>query len=155
MSLTIDGTGLPQRFVIPANSQVDLETIPDTGRALTFFANDTDEARQALLNHVSKKDLGVISCTLTLEMKRPVAVLSFFGGGNSVMRGGINTFGAGGTGLSGKSTQQFQKTTFRDDPQILPVTINLRLVHDTERNRSPSVQPIPGKTIANEVPPPI
>lgn len=164
ISFTIDGIKFQNKLVIPANSNADLETIPDTGKRLTFFAQDMQEAQQALLGEVPREDLGVVSATFTREKKpepRPMR-LSFastrgvedcFGGGME----GTKSFGAGGTGLSGHSNQRFGQTTFDTDSKFPSVTINLRLVHDPARTNGLDAHPIPGrqKPVANEVPPPV
>lgn len=171
----IDGTPFSKELVVGANATADLETIPDTGKRFTFFAQDSDEAKQALLDDVSPESLGVVSATFKREKKyEPPARLSFadFGpmrGGGGMMRGGGDTFGggaitrgggslgAGGTGLSGYSGQTFGTTIFNTDESIPPVTINLRLAHEPNRQRALDAHPIPGraKPVANDVPPPV
>lgn len=79
-------------------------------------------------------------------------------GGGGVMRGGGATRGlrgAGISGLSGHSSQQFRGTYFDQDHSKPPVTLTVRLVHDLER-RVLDATPIPGRApTSNQVPPPI
>ncbi len=164
IQFSVDGTPFDRKLVIPANSTADLETIPNTGKRLTFFAEGTDEAKQALLGSVSDDNLGVISATFEQERKfepPPVdlyATRSFgpttFGGG---FRGASRGLGAGGTGLSGYSNQTFGKTYFDTDTSKPPVTINVRLVHDPKRERPLDAHAIPGRVqpVENKVPPPV
>lgn len=134
----------------------DLETIPNTGKKLTFFEAGTKEAQQALLGDVSQQNLGVISAAFYRE--RPASImLGLVAHGE---RGGFTrSFGnasAGGTGLSGYSSQRFTTTSFTDDPNAQPVTLNIRLYCDPNRKSSLDAHTIPGRVpSSNPVPPPI
>lgn len=170
IQIKIDGTPFQKMLVIDANATADLETIPDTGKRLTFFAEGSDEASQALLDMVEAADLGVVSATFTRErgmLKRMLRMrpsfdsLDGFGGGmrggsRETFGGGMKGLGSGGTGLSGHSNQYFASTTFNRDYAIEPVTINLRLAHDPNR-RILDAHSIPGrsKPVENPVPPPV
>lgn len=153
INFTVDGTPFKTGLVIGKDSTADLETIPGTGKKLTFFAEGSDEAKQALLGEISEQDLGVISASFTREKKFEMPKMFF--ACPPMQRS--ESYGAGGTGLSGHSNQHFSNTTFNTDENYPPVTINLRLVHDPDRKKPLDAHPIPGRQgpVSNDVPPPI
>ena len=160
----MDGIKWDKRIVVEANSKVDLDTIPGTGKKLTCFATGTPESRQALIDGVKDEVLGVISATISRE--KPIepfytSGLVSKGGGSPYMFGGFGDqtrgLSAAGSGLSGHSKQQFKGTYFDQDYTIADVTITLRLAHDDSRKPSLDAHSIPGreKPSATPVPPPL
>ena len=154
VQLTIDGTPLENRFVVGGYRFSDLETIPNTGKKLTFFESGTNEAQQAFLDGVSEQNLGVISATFSREKPKQV-VLGLFNT-RGLSEGASRSASAGGTGLSGYSNQRFSPTSFNDDTMFEPVTLNIRLYCDPNRKSSLDAHPIPGRVrSSNPVPPPV
>lgn len=158
VELVIDGTPFEKRLVIAANHVADIETIPDTGKKLTAFLDNSDEGRQALLGHVSDENLGLISATFVLEKPAPprFAVLRMAPSCSMLPDLGGQTRGtAMGTGLSGFSNQRFQQTSFTNDPDFAPVTLHLRLHNDESRKIGVDASPIPGRQTSTPIPAPV
>jgi hypothetical protein len=65
---------------------------------------------------------------------------------------GNESYGAGMTGLSGHSSQQFHTASPIDEDPERAVTVTLRLVHDKTATDGP--HPLPGRA-GNSVPPPV
>ncbi len=152
--LNIDGTPVETGLVIGKERIGDLETIPGTNKRITFFAQGSEEAKQALLDDVTEQNLGVISASFTREKKFEMPKMkSLLPRIDLCSRG----YDAGGTGLSGHSNQRFVPTIFDTDKEYPPVTINLRLAHDPERTKALDAAPIPGRRqpVSNDVPPPV
>ncbi len=159
---SLDGTKWAKPLFLDAGATADIETIPDTGKRLTFFAKGTEEGRAA--NLPNGPELGLVSAKITQERPPAPAALcldsltrgpDFLGRGAMGGGGATKGLGAGISGLSGYSSQQFCGTYFDQDSSKPPVTLTVRLAHDPER-RVLDAAPIPGRApTANEVPPPI
>jgi hypothetical protein len=148
--------------------------VDDSGK-FTFYELGSSEAQKIGLNSISRADLGLVKVTFIPEKPkhhRIPAIDTFplgakgigatkggdwsesfssgsHGGGQSV---NLNTRSAGGTGLSGKSEQQFGTAGAIDRDYDRQTVINLRLV------AKPSNEPRPLRsvnlTVSNPVPPP-
>jgi len=129
-----------------------IERPPSSKKQFTFFAEKSKEARQAQLESVSPQDLGVVSVKFIPE-KRPSPV--FTKGENSIpvsmgiTRGDI---GAGGTGLSGHSSQEYVHVGSIDRNENNSVTIELRLIHDKAVENN-DVEPLRRRKVFSAPPP--
>ncbi|MDB9493847.1 hypothetical protein PN441_20220 [Spirulina major CS-329] len=126
---------------IPAANFITLErTVNDTGR-FTFYAIATPEAQQAGLN-AADPNLGLVQVVFTPELT-PQRRIRYFSAPQSSSRQ------AGGTGLSGRSDQQFGTAARIQHDLSQQTTISLRLI------ATPQAQPRPLRPLSNPVPPPI
>lgn len=165
VKITADGVSLAE-LVIPANfdGSTLIERPQDQSKRLTFFKEGSPEANAALLDSVSENNLGLLQFTFTRERPPVRYELQSWSSGESfslptrgMSESPTRGFSAGGTGLTGQSTQRFGSTTFHADPDFEPVVISLRLIHDPERQiPTTGVTPLTGHhPRANEVPAPI
>lgn len=149
----------------------------DVGK-FTFYEIGSSEAQKVGLGSIARSDLGLVKVTFIPEkIKHPGipaidTTRSYSGAkGGGAMKGGdwqesfssgsrgggqgvnLNTCSAGGTGLSGRSDQQFGRARSIDRDYDRQVIINLRLV------ARPSDAPRPlravNSTVSNLVPPPV
>lgn len=120
-----------------AYTPITLERPADDTGQFTFYKLGTAEGQQVGLT--DDQMLGLIKVTFMPERKRePVCDLVgavrggrsdiMFGGAESLTMGGGATRSAGGTGLSGRSSQQFHTVANLDYDPLRQVVINLRLV---------------------------
>lgn len=153
IAIMMDGTPWESRIVIDPNTTAEVETIPGTGKRLTFFAKESKEANKAYLSSVSASNMGLISASFMPEKPTPKVETS----GEYRVMGEVAGLGAGGTGLTGKSSQQFSQVSFEDDPSVAPVVLHVRLVALKPAPEPDDVTPIPGRKAPVEmaVPPPI
>lgn len=146
---------------IAANSSVTLERpAHDTGH-FTFYKAGTPEARQVALNEYAP-ELGLIRVVFTPEQApRPLAADA---GAYGVASAGVPTYGtytrslsagitksarsAGGTGLSGRSNQQFYQADEIEYDLTQQTVIHLRLV-------CKDGEPRPLTEYSTPIPPPI
>ena len=67
IAIVTDGTPWESRIVIDPGTTAEVETIPGTGKRLTFFAKESKEAKKAYLGSVSSSNMGLLSASFTLE----------------------------------------------------------------------------------------
>ncbi len=163
----IDGVSVGY-FAIDKNKAIVLERPSDTAKSFTFFKLESKEAKASLLDKVSEENLGLIEIKLVPgQIIRPMTYYASSAFDDVPMRGGSMkrdsfSFGqasrglsAGGTGLSGQSSQQFTQVQFYGD-EARAVTLRLRLVHDQKRRPAPDVQPLSAHlSNVTPVPPPL
>lgn len=150
--------------------------VGDTGR-LTFYEIGSSAARKVGLGSIARTDLGLVKITFIPEKVNlreiPVVDTRYYSGakGGGGTKGGdwqesfssgsrsggqsvnLNTRSAGGTGLSGRSDQQFGRARAIDRDNDRQVIINLRLV--AKPNDEPRPLRAVDSTISNMVPPPV
>lgn len=159
-------------WVIGAHQTVDIDRPVEIAKLFTFLAQGTKEAKQAQLGKVAEDDLGLVSVTFTPEKKREFLVRTPHWFQDELLKSGClslqsksarrgataESFGAGGTGLSGRSDQSFHTVSF-DGDDSRNVALNLRLVHDKARAAKPDFQPLGGGEAPSSgsapVPPPV
>jgi hypothetical protein len=147
----------------------------DTGK-FTFYEIGSVEARQTELTSVSNEKLGLVTVTFIPELASlpGIPVLdSYSGAKGGVEKGGdfhyesfsgprgsgqsvdlaMTTRGAGGTGLSGRSSQVFGRAERIDRDYDRQTVINLRLV--AKPNDEPRPLRAVNSTVSNLVPPPV
>jgi hypothetical protein len=155
--IMIDGVSVGE-FVVPAHRDIFIERPADAAQLFTFFAVDTAEAQASMQDSISNGNRGLIEVTFTPERPSPAVTLSSCG----VMRGfgetkglsACQSFGAGVTGLTGQSSQNFT-SVHMDLDHSQSVTLRVRLVHDTARKAAPAVRSLSGH-IPRETPiPPV
>ena len=107
-------------FRISANSSSTIERPTSETGYFTFLKFESDEAIQAKLN--KNKDLGLVSVIFKSEKSSFLTP--------SQQQGGFQQQGvsAGGTGLSGESSQKFSKVKQLDYDEEKTIKINLRLI---------------------------
>lgn len=155
--ITIDGIDVGTWRVTSGQMTTIEHGVDDNGK-FTFYRADSREAIAVGLDSVNRNQLGLVSVTFIPE-KKP----SRYGSGQSisklVTRGDINAydenttrggFTVGGTGLSGRSQQEFDIAENMILDRSKAVTISLRLICDSSRDDNES-RPLRG----NPVPPPI
>ena len=142
---------------INANGSITIDRPAHDDGLFTFYKANSAEGSQIGLE-VGDSNLGLVKVTFTPEKTR-----SFESGWGGVVQGraggasaysdgskglGSRGFSAGGTGLSGQSSQQFGTAAEMDLDYSKSTTIHLRLV---VRNNEPR----PLTSYSNQVPPPI
>jgi hypothetical protein len=148
--IMVDGVSVGE-FVVPAHRDVIIERPADAAQLFTFFAVDTAEARASMQDGISGINRGLIEITFTPERMRPAVVSSSQGtmrslGGTKGLSVGelsCQSFGAGVTGLTGQSSQNFTNVHM-DLDHSQSVTLRVRLVHDEARQVAPTVRPLSG-----------
>jgi hypothetical protein len=159
-----------------------IERSADDRGCFTFYELESEEAIQTDLVSVNKEDLGLVKVTFIPEKQQHqgLPTIDMYSGSKSIggMKGGGRggstenlsyqsnrygsgqsadsrgmTRGAGGTGLSGRSSQEFGRAQPMELDHDRTVVINLRLV------AKPKNEPRPlravSRAISNEVPPPV
>lgn len=156
-----------------------IERPADDSGQFTFYEIGSSEAQKIGLGSIARSDLGLVKITFIPEKPHhhgiPAIDLQSYSGakGGGAMKGGdfhesftsgsrgggqsvdlnTRTRSAGGTGLSGRSDQQFGRAGAIDRDYDRQVIINLRLV------AKPSDEPRPLRavnlTVSNLVPPPV
>ena len=123
---------------VPSNGRIVIERpVHDTG-CFTFYKIGTGEAKKAEL--VCSEKLGLITVLFKPEKKVKVNRSS-----PQILRMCRQRMKAGGTGLTGKSEQEFHTVQPLDYDETKFVQINLRLVCETDEPRplTPVSTPIP------------
>lgn len=152
--ITIDGIDIGTWRVTSGRMTTIEHGVDDDGK-FTFYRADSREAIAVGFDSVNRNQLGLIVVTFTPEMitSRPQQI------SKSITRGSLNEYdenttrgghSAGGTGLSGRSNQEFDYAENMITDPSKAVTISLRLVCDSQRNDN-EPRPLRG----NPVPPPI
>jgi hypothetical protein len=129
----IDGVSVGT-FRISSNSSSTIERPSSETGCFTFLKFDSEEAIQAKLN--KNQDLGLVSVKFMPEkstFKSPAQSGGFLPQGfpaQAQQQGGFTPQGvsAGGTGLSGESSQKFNKVKQLDYDEEKTIKINLRLI---------------------------
>jgi hypothetical protein len=136
----------------------------ETGR-FTFIDLNSEEGVSIGLDNINRSKLGLVTVTFTPEKEEPI------GGGRGASSKGIdwgdvkgpdlenyearsvsqNSYSAGGTGLTGKSDQEFGVANRIRLDQTKMVTINLRLVS----LNIPGLRPLTSAPHSNPTPPPV
>lgn len=143
--ITIDGIDIGTWRVESGRIITIEHPVNDDGK-FTFYRADSSEAIAIGLDSVNRNQLGLVSVTFTPELQRSKSVLRNIFDENTT-RGGIS---AGGTGLSGRSDQQFDIAENIILDRSKAVTISLRLVCDSSRDDNE-----PRSLRGNPVPPPL
>jgi hypothetical protein len=149
----IDGKHI-DTFRINRNDAITLERpTNDTGR-FTFLTSGTIESIKAGVDHIPAKDRGLISVTFYPEHYKEEKTIY------PMLKNMDDTFltcssvsynsRSGGTGLSGKSNQEFISVGKIDRNYDESVTINIRLI----QSKHGSVRPLKGK-YATPIPSPV
>ena len=124
----IDGVSVGT-FRVSSNSSSTIERPSSETGCFTFLKFDSDEAIQAKLN--KNQDLGLVSVKFMTEKStfQPRAQFGVFPP-QAQQQGGFQRQGvsAGGTGLSGESSQKFNKVKQLDYDEEKTIKINLRLI---------------------------
>lgn len=158
---------------------ITLERPADDSGKFTFYEIGSSEAQKVGLGSIARSDLGLVRVTFIPEEPKHHGIpavdttRSYSGTKGLIERGGdfresfspgsrggaggqsvnLNTRSAGGTGLSGRSNQQFGTADPIDRDYDRQVIISLRLV------AKPSDEPRPlravNATVSNLVPPPV
>jgi hypothetical protein len=168
----VDGLSVGE-FQLGPHQDAKLERPADARRLFTFFASGTTEASQVGEAAVDRADKGIVAVEFVPERRRATTVLNHPRGfargvveGQSLSCGGTETcdlggeltsrgFGAGVTGLTGESRQEFGHGRHIEEDRARAVTITLRLVHDPRLAAAvPGPDPLPGRR-GNPVPPPV
>jgi len=136
-----------------------IERPPDDTGKFTFYEIGSSESQKAGLDSIARDDLGLVKVTFIPEHRVkshaiPMLELKSYsrvkGTGQSVELG-MKARGAGGTGLSGRSDQEFGSARAIDRDYDRQVVINLRLV--TKPSDEP--RPLRASATSNLVPPPV
>ena len=129
---------------LSANGRLILERPSHDTGCFTFYKIGTSEAKKAEI--VDSDQLGLITVFFKPEKKKE------FSPGTLRCNGPIRSRKAGGTGLSGKSDQKFQKVPpLENYDEEGFVQINLRLICETKTDDEPR----PLTPASNPVPPPV
>jgi hypothetical protein len=142
-------------FRVNGCDSIVLERPSHTTGCFTFYRVDSQEAQSANLSGVSRDDLGLVQVIFRPEKvpyrPEPAVTMGMF---SEKMIGSERSFvpcgrSAGGTGLSGRSDQQFHSVAELDYDQSQVVTISLRLVCGS------GVRELTPATRGNSVPTPV
>jgi hypothetical protein len=156
--IKVDGASIGQ-FILEKGVCYDIERPVDNAKLLTFFAVDTDEAKAALQDNISKDNRGlieVIFCPQKLGGQHVNSTVGYKGlrasgvCGQSVSDSidcaatmDFADYGAGVSGLTGHSSQKF-RSGYIDVDEAKSVTLRLRLVHDKNKSSPIKVTPLSG-----------
>lgn len=145
--ITIDGK-IVGCFRIAPRRDIQLERNPNDRGRFTFYKLDSVEGQQINLAQISANDLGLVQVVCKpAKKKEEIPILRSAGGqhtNTSYSRGGprgqsmggeMATMSAGGTGLSGHSSQNFVEVGPIDYDLEGIVTISLRLVEEDNQPR--------------------
>jgi len=153
-TLSIDGKTV-STFRIGANRKLELDTMPGTGKLLTFYNEESKEAKDTGIDQIVKDDRGVVQAVFIPEKakKRTPEVdvgdlreVKTSGGirlpesfsplsqKRSITKGGPSgqSFVGGGTALSGKSHQQFINVADLDLDHSQTTTLHLRMIGEVQ-----------------------
>lgn len=164
-SVKIDGKEIGT-WRIAANSSGTIERPAEDRGCFTFYEIDSIEALQTDLVSVPKEDLGLVQVTFVPEKievpcRSGLPAIENYSGSKG-LRGGRGQSidprikrerGAGGTGLSGRSSQEFGFARPMELDPDRAVTVSLRLV--AAKPSEPRALRAVGGPIANSVPPPV
>jgi hypothetical protein len=143
-TITIDGKSVGS-FVLDSYCPVVIERpVNDTGR-FTFYTINTSEARQAELDTVPTEKLGLIQVSFVPEIVAvlPLRVVSVPKSDiRSVTSVSSAVYDAGGTGLSGMSTQEFTSVVVNELDYSQLTIVYLRLVAPSTGIRPLSSGPV-------------
>ena len=137
-NIKIDGVSVGE-FVVPAWQPITIERPADVSRLFTFFAVDTAEAAASRQDSIANVNRGLVEVVFTPEKERPMTGVLRSG----MQTRGLETFGAGITGLTGDSDQRFT-SVHMDLDHSQAVTLRVRLVIDAGRKVASAVQPLSG-----------
>ena len=156
--VTIDGKEIGT-FRLNRYGSITLERPPDSDGRFTFYKVGSIEADKADLGRVSKSDMGLVQVIFTPEKVEEYGVVVASAGpvgslGEPQERrftydSGISKGAAGGTGLSGHSSQSFYNVGPLELDHSQAVTITLRLVGDED------IRPLNSVGRTTPVPPPV
>lgn len=132
-------------FRIAERGGITLERpVGDCGK-FTFYERGTAEAERAWLGGVCSEDLGLIAVTFRPGRTRPVPYSittdtrdvqwTYTGTGTAATQCSTHNRAAGGTGLSGISSQQFYSVDVLDYDHSRQTTIHLRLIAGSSEPR--------------------
>ncbi len=169
VDVSVDGKSVGG-FRLSSNGTLRLERpVDDTGH-FTFYREGSKKGKKAGLDNISSDDMGRITVTFRPERERPQHVnttnlpvcdsvdseektsggIMRGMGGQSMSMVGPSHQSAGGTGLSGVSSQSFYTVAELEHDEQRTVTINLRLVCGKGKN-----EPRPLESRSNPVPNPV
>jgi hypothetical protein len=156
--IKVDGARIG-RFILERGVCYDIERPVDNAKLLTFFAIDTDEAKAALQDNISKDNRGLVEVVFCPQKFGGQHVNSTVGYkvlkasgacGQSISNSidcaatmSAGSFGAGVSGLTGHSSQTFS-SGYIDVDDDKSVTLRVRLVHDKNKSSSLKVTPLSG-----------
>lgn len=141
--ITIDGK-IVGCFRIAPRRDIQLERNPNDRGKFTFYKLDSTEGQQINLAQISANDLGLVQVVCKpAKKKEEIRVLRSAGGQHTntsyprgqSMSGELRTLSAGGTGLSGHSSQNFVEVSAIDYDIEGITTISLRLVEENNQPR--------------------
>jgi hypothetical protein len=161
--VNVDGKEIGTWRLAAGQSAMLTRPATDHGQ-FTFYRADSAEAQAAQLGNVGRDNLGLVQVRFVPEMAHAVNTVWCettyrSKGGGGVLRGmpeSSGAYGAGGTGLSGHSNQEYGNATpiMRDEGAA--VTISVRLVEQKAVSASPpAVRPLQPIGTSNPVPPPV
>lgn len=142
--ITIDGNEIGVYRVRALNS-IMLERPSSQNGCFTFYKLDSREGVQASLK--KGQDLGLISVIFKPERIREKGQNNYQPGGSGAYQRPGKSVSAGGTGLSGESSQRFKSVEKLDYDKNKTSTINIRLICD----ESEIIRPLSSKN--TEIPP--
>lgn len=163
--ILVDGVSIGN-FFVEKDEPFILERPDNVKKCLTFYKANSQEAKQAHAEQIPADKFGLVEVTfVTGRVIKPVRThaMGFVGGGDydlgheppTRQKMGPKNFGAGCTGLSGTSDQEFSKVQFIPDDGDR-ITLRLRLVHNARRKLALDVQPLPGRLpTETPAPPPV
>ena len=147
----IDGELIGDFVVRPITSTV-IERPSGAKKLLTFFKAGSVESKAALLEGVSDENLGIVKAVFRPMISNVEYQVLRSKGGQHVncTDRGIRGAEAGGTGLTGYSSQEFKEVLMELD-ESNPITLVVRLVCAPDH---PKVSPLPGRR-STPTPPPL
>lgn len=162
--ITIDGKAVGC-FRIAPHRDIQLERNPNDRGCFTFYKLDSTEGQQVNLAQISANDLGLVQVVCKPGKQKPQVLRSVGGQHTNTTRsrggycgqslgGELRTMNAGGTGLSGHSTQNFVEVGPIDYDLEGITTISLRLVQEDNQPRemvgnNSKSNPIPSPVVQN------
>lgn len=164
--VTIDGKPMGA-FRISPSGMLTLERPANDSGKFTFYRSGSNEAAAIEMGNIASSNLGVVSVKFMPEryIERPKSVLRAAGFGSTTVdcfsdevSRSMNalpsreSLTAGGTGLSGVSSQQFYEVASLDYDPSGEVTINLRLVCS---GVAAANEPRPLTPVSNAAPSPV
>lgn len=181
LNVLVDGASVGDFQIGPYQTGVLERPLNDRGR-FTFFAAGSGEAQAAGEASVSSADKGLVQVTFTPGRERTMGFSGILRGPSPISEasdtvgrvvetrcaspaGGMMgagpgvsfamDFGAGMTGQTGYSGQEFGVARSIVEDPLRRAVITLRLVHDRARSLPGAVRPLPGRPASNPVPRPV
>lgn len=150
VALSIDGTPCGV-FRLNHQRRCTIEHPADDSGCFTFLELATTEARAASVK--ANDETGVIAAVFMPEREKPVVLYQSASGSEAPEEEAYSPeLSAGGTGLSGKSNQEYGTATrICHAPESEFVTIHLRL----GGRKSSEVRPLKKEPLSSPVPPPL